>query len=279
MCKSEVLTAQEQKMCKNEVLTAQEPTLCEKRVMPEPRELLTEAQVRELPFLDPPKTVRIHFRKAGRLQYISHLDLQRTMGRVIARAGLPVWYTKGFNPHPKLVFGLPLPVGVESECELLDLRLDRDISLTAVRDMLNAKLTDELCVLEVTEPVERLSDISAADYTLRIVSAGVDKDTPAAVAALLTEGELTVTKKSKSGEREVDIIPMISHVSCRLDAEDGALVLSVRLASGQEDNLNPTVLVGVLRERLGLLCGDPTAEACTIVRERVYFKAPPHKKK
>lgn len=244
--------------------------MCKNNIIPEPRELLTEAQVRELPFLDPPKTVRIRFRKAGRLQYISHLDLQRTMGRVIARAGLPVWYTKGFNPHPKLVFGLPLPVGVESECELLDLRLDRDISNGAVRDMLNAKLTDELCVLDVTEPVMKFSDIAAADYTLRIVSAGVDDGTPAAVTALLTEGELTVTKKSKSGEREVDIIPMIGRVSCRLDAEDGALVLGVRLASGQEDNLNPTVLIGVLRERLGLLCGDPTAETCRVLREQVY---------
>lgn len=255
-------------MYNNETMTAREPAPCDKKTMPEPRELLSEAQVRELPFLDPPKTVRIRFRKAGRLQYISHLDLQRTMGRVIARAGLPVWYTKGFNPHPKLVFGLPLPVGVESECELLDLRLDRDISNTAVRDMLNAKLTDELCVLEVTEPVNKFSDIAAADYTLRVVSAGVTDTTPTAVTALLTEGELTVIKKSKSGERPVDIIPMIGNVDCRL--EDGVLVLRVRLASGQEDNLNPTVLVGVLRERLGLLCGDPTEESCSVLREQVY---------
>ena len=67
--------------------------------------ILSEQQVKALPSLDPPKTVRLTFRKAGRLQYISHLDLQRSMARIIARAGLPVWYTKGFNPHPKLVFG------------------------------------------------------------------------------------------------------------------------------------------------------------------------------
>lgn len=242
-----------------------------KGIMPPPTELLTEQQLRELPFLEPPKTVRIRFRKAGRLQYISHLDLQRTMGRVIARAGLPVWYTKGFNPHPKLVFGLPLPVGVESECELLDLRLDRDISNTAVRDMLNAKLTEEMCVLEVTEPVLKFADIAAADYSLRIVSAGIGVDTPAAVTALFTEGELTVTKKSKSGERQVDIIPLISRVSCILE-DDGALLLRMRLASGQEDNLNPTVAVQVLRERLGLLTGDPTLESCRVLREQIYAR-------
>ena len=232
-----------------------------------PREILTDEQVRALPFLDPPKTVRIFFRKAGRLQYISHLDLQRTMGRILARAGLPVWYTKGFNPHPKLVFGLPLPVGVESECEMLDLRLDRDISDLAVRDMLNAKLTDEMCVLSVGVPVLKFSDIAAADYTFRIVTAGADAAMAASVAKLLGGGELIITKRSKSGDKQVNIVPMIKQVSCA--AEDGVLVLRTRLASGQDDNLNPTSIVGVLRERLGILCGDPTVESCSIVRERV----------
>lgn len=53
-------------------------------------------------------TVRLKFRKVGDLQYISHLDLQRTFNRVIKRSGIPVWYTQGFNPHMKLVFSSPL---------------------------------------------------------------------------------------------------------------------------------------------------------------------------
>lgn len=235
--------------------------------MAPPREILTDEQVRALPFLDPPKTVRIIFRKAGRLQYISHLDLQRTMGRILSRAGLPVWYTKGFNPHPKLVFGLPLPVGVESECEMLDLRLDRDIPDLAVRDMLNDKLTDEMCVLSVRKPVLKFSDIAAADYTFRIVTAGADASMAEAVAELLGGGELIVTKRSKSGDKQVNIVPMIKRVSCVV--EDGVLLLRTCLASGQEDNLNPISIVGVLRERLGILCGDPTVESFSIVRERV----------
>ena len=68
-----------------------------------------------LPMLDEPRTLRVRFVKKGNLQYISHLDLQRTFGRVLVRAGLPLWYTKGFNPHIKMVFGMPLPVGAESE--------------------------------------------------------------------------------------------------------------------------------------------------------------------
>ena len=64
-----------------------------------------------LPMLEVPRTVRIKFQKVGNLQYISHLDLQRSFNRVLVRAGLPLWYTKGFNPHIKMVFGMPLPVG------------------------------------------------------------------------------------------------------------------------------------------------------------------------
>ena len=97
-----------------------------------------------LPLLDAPRTLRVRFRKVGNLQYISHLDLQRTFSRVLVRAGLPLWYTKGFNPHIKMVFGMPLPVGSESECEFLDIRIEREMSEAEVMARLNAELTDEL---------------------------------------------------------------------------------------------------------------------------------------
>ena len=232
--------------------------------------ILNEQQVKALPFLDPPKTVRITFRKAGRLQYISHLDLQRSMSRIIARAGLPVWYTKGFNPHPKLVFGMPLPVGVESECELLDLRLDRDIPDEAVRDMLNAKLTDELCVLEINAPVAKFVDIAAADYSMMLKFEGASADMAERMAELLTTAPLIITKKSKSGEREVDITSMISHVSAKYVADTGAVELNARLACGQTENLNASVVVDVLRDKLGILSGDPTREYCSIRRLGFY---------
>ena len=102
--------------------------------------------------LDAPRTVRVKFRKTGNLQYISHLDLQRTFNRVLVRAGLPLWYTKGFNPHIKMVFGLPLPVGCESETEFLDIRIERDMPLDEIKERLQTAcgergftLTDAVC--------------------------------------------------------------------------------------------------------------------------------------
>ena len=81
----------------------------------------------DLPLLEAPKNIRIKFLKTGSLQYISHLDLHRLINRALVRAGIPIWYTKGFNPHAKMVFALPLPVGVESVCEYLDVKIDKEI--------------------------------------------------------------------------------------------------------------------------------------------------------
>ena len=79
------------------------------------------------PMLEGFRTVRMKFSKVGSMQYISHLDLQRNFARVLIRAGIPVWYTKGFNPHAKIVFGLPLSVGAQSVCEYVDVRIERDM--------------------------------------------------------------------------------------------------------------------------------------------------------
>ena len=68
--------------------------------------------------------VRIKFSKVGDLMFISHLDLARTMQKIILRSGIDIWYSEGFNPQPKMVFALPLPTGAESVCELLDITLN-----------------------------------------------------------------------------------------------------------------------------------------------------------
>ena len=64
--------------------------------------------------------LRIKFTKTGALQYISHLDLHRTFSRLLVRLGVPIWYSEGFTPHPRLVFATPLSVGAESLCEYVD---------------------------------------------------------------------------------------------------------------------------------------------------------------
>ena len=156
----------------------------------------------ERPMLDEPKVVRIKFCKTGNLQFISHLDLQRTFHRILVRAGIPMWYTKGFNPHAKLVFAAPIAVGVQSVCELLDIRLDRKMAPADLIDTLNAHLTNELCVIDAYYPTTKFSDIVYADYSVEICTAGASLDTARAINEKLRSGELKATKKSKSGEKE-----------------------------------------------------------------------------
>ena len=67
------------------------------------------------------KDIRIRFEKTGRARYISHLDLTRAMTRAVRRAGLPIWYTEGFNKHPYLTFAAPLSLGFEGTDESLSL--------------------------------------------------------------------------------------------------------------------------------------------------------------
>ena len=221
-----------------------------------------------LPMLPEPRPLRIRFRKTGDLQYISHLDLQRTFSRVLVRAGLPLWYTKGFNPHIKMVFGLPLSVGTESECEFLDIRIEREMSEQEIKERLNREVTAEMAIAAVYVPTRKFTDIAFAEYVYTIRVPGIAA-AAGQVEQLFAGGPLTVLKKSKSGERETDIRPLIRRVS--VAAEGDALVITAVLSAGESGYLNPEYLLTVLRDKAGLLCGDPMTEHYRILRRRVLL--------
>lgn len=225
--------------------------------------LFQPKELNEYPVLADPRTVRLRFCKRGALQYISHLDLQRTFSRILARAELPLWYTKGFNPHPKLVFALPLPVGCESECELADIRIERDMPCAEILERLRQSTTPELDFTACYVPERKFADIGAAEYVIHIDSKP-SEEVAGAIETVLTTSPLKVIKKSKSGEKEVDIIPLIKNVDVTTD-ETGYL-LTVLLAAGSTDNLNPEYVVSALRQKLILL---REGEEYSICRRRV----------
>ncbi|MBQ3483586.1 MAG: DUF2344 domain-containing protein [Clostridia bacterium] len=222
-----------------------------------------------LPMLDAPRTARVRFRKVGNLQYISHLDLQRTFSRVLVRAGLPLWYTKGFNPHIKMVFGMPLPVGAESECEYLDIRIEREMSDEEIKDRLNAELTHELAVAEVYPAERHFCEIAFAEYEYTVHTAGADEALTARVREALSTRPLTAIKRSKSGEKEVDLLDFVHRFT--VEATDGALIIRAVLAAGEGNYLNPDLLITALREKTGILSGDPMQESYRILRRRALL--------
>lgn len=220
------------------------------------------------PLLPAPVSVRLRYRKTGTLQYISHLDLQRTFGRVLARAGIPVWFTKGFNPHPKLTFGLPLSVGTESECEYLDLRIDRDMPPQEIQRRLNLCLTDEMKILDVYLPERKLSEVAFARYEIDLHSKAIGEDFADEATAYLTTSPVMITRRGKAGDRTEDMIPLIRSVSVTCTAGDAHLTLVLSAGTGA---LNPEFVVTALKGRFGILSSDPLCEWYRILRKQLYL--------
>ncbi|MBR2352938.1 MAG: TIGR03936 family radical SAM-associated protein [Clostridia bacterium] len=227
-------------------------------------------RLRSLPVLERPLTVRLKFRKVGSLQYISHLDLQRTFMRVLVRACIPVWYTKGFNPHAKLVFSTPLSVGAQSEYEFLDLRIDRDMAPEEIMERLNRELTEELCITEAYLPTSDFSEIAWASYELEIATKTADRALAEAAEKLLQTSPLIMVKRTKAGEKEIDIVSMIREIHARFDEETGTVKLSALLKANVGEFLNPEMLVSAMKDYLDILAGDPTEEWYSILRTAIY---------
>ena len=238
-------------------------------MLPEVNKLIEKERLRKLPELERPLTVRLKFRKTGSLQYISHLDLQRTFYRVIERACLPVWYTKGFNPHAKLVFSTPLSVGAQSVCEYLDIRIDREMSCEEIKERLNRELTDELYVTDVYIPVKDFSEIAWASYDIEISTDGASKNMADKAQRLLTTSPLMLTKRTKSGEKDIDIVPMINSVSVSFDERRNVLKISCTLSASSTEYLNPEMIITALKQNVGILCGCPVNEWYMIMRTEI----------
>ncbi len=230
----------------------------------------------DYPLLDEPKYIRFKFRKVGNLQYISHLDLQKVMGRVLIRAKAPLWYSKGFNPHPKLIFALPLSVGAQSECEYLDVRVERAIPPLELMEHINAEVTDELRFIDAYYAETSFGDIFWSEYEYEIRTEGADEKMAENINNILTADSVTVMKKTKDKYKnitykEYDIAPYIKSVSVAY--ADGAIRINAVLSASinqTHPHINPDYILAILKERLNILSGDPMNEEYSIVRTRVY---------
>lgn len=193
------------------------------------------------------EAVRIKFSKVGSLQFISHLDLNRTMKTVMIRAGIPIKYSEGFNPHPKMVFALPLSVGAESITELLDFKITRPMSKEELTERLNNAFPPEMRVLDAYQPDSKFVSIKYAEYEL-------ENDEDFSLEPL-EQDEIVLLKRTKSGEKMTDIKPMIHSYK-----KEGNKLTCV-LSASPDQYLNPDYIAKVL----GI-------NDCTILRKRVLLE-------
>ena len=230
------------------------------------KKLIEKKRLKEQPLLQSPITVRLKFRKVGTLQYISHLDLQRTILRVINRACIPVWYTKGFNPHAKLIFSTPLSVGAQSEYEFLDIRIDREMSCEEIMKRMNRELTDELYITEAYIPTTDFHDIAWSTYEIKIKTEKASEALARDINNTLTTSPLNLTKRTKAGDKVVDIISMINSLKVKFDEKSGCITILTTLSATTAEFLNPEMIITGLKQKHSILMGDPLKESYSILR-------------
>ena len=216
-----------------------------------------------------PITLRVKFRKVGNLQYISHLDLVRTMMKVIVRARLPLWYTEGFNPKPKLAFAAPLSIGTESVCEFMDIRLTEKMDPATAVELLNANMTAEMQAITAYYPEEKMTALRWLSYEIAMNTKGASEELAEKCRETLAEDELPVMKKTKSGEAIVNIKPLVRSSEVSFDGEK--VRINCVLSADSSSFLNPEYVVKVLREKCGILSsGDLVEENYSILRTNAY---------
>ena len=198
--------------------------------------------------------LRLRFAKEGRAVYISHLDLMRTMQRVFQRAGLSLKYSEGFNPHPILSILLPLSVGMQSVCELMDFQLEAPPALESLPALLSACMPEGIRALEVYPEGRKVKELKWLRVSGALEYDAADLQTVRnGLQEFFARESIVIRKKTKRGEGESDIAPAIRSIG--FQAEERCVALSA-VISAQEPTLNPELLVSALSQLAPQLAPD-----------------------
>ena len=212
--------------------------------------------------------IRLKFRKTGNLQYISHLDLVRTMHKVIVRADLPLWYTEGFNPKPKMIFAAPLSIGTESLSEFMDLRLTERMDPKEVMDRLNRNMVSDMQIYDAYYPESKFTDLQWISYKIQLRLTDTTDDIVSKISSCLSADVIEVAKKS--GEGVTDIKPLIK--SLEVTKKEGYIEIYTLLSANPSAFLNPEYVIKALKAKVGILRDeDLLSESYSIMREEAYF--------
>ncbi len=199
----------------------------------------------------------------GMAKYISHLDLLRCFTRAIMRSGLPVEYSQGFNPHQKITFALPLPVGVTSECEFVDISFVQEVDDNEILTKLNLNLPPDIRILSIDDIVHKSAEIVCAEYMIELYPPeNIDAN---AIKNFFAKSEVVVLKKTKKKtEKPINIMEYVRAFELLSGNQ-----LRVVLDAGGERNLKPDMLVQELCKELS----NVRADDAQIHRKRVFCKA------
>jgi len=211
--------------------------------------------------------MRLRFSKTGQLRFIGHLDFLKVFQQTLRRAGLPMAYSQGFNPHMQLSFALPVPLGMASINDYADISLESAMPADEICQRFNEYAPAGLYMSiawEVTGP-GAAALVTAADYDLYEPLGVNESAANEIIQSLLSRDSIVIPKKIKSGVKDTDIRPDIldlSVVAAVTDACDDITqkneneyekkqkpCISMRLSAGSGRFLNPLIVAKLLTER------------------------------
>lgn len=209
--------------------------------------------------------VLLRLKKGEQIKYIAHLDLMRAFEHALRRARIPVLYSSGFNPRPKMHFGGAIGVGVTSDDERIVLDLTEHEPAKEIMDGLNRVMPVGMEILDaedVPEGMKPLAALNAAEYRVTLRCSADPQAVQSAVDELMTAGEVKVVRK-RDESKEIDIRHHILGIEVG-ECTMGKLVLTARLRAGSSGGARPQDLVQAFADRL------PGLEVETVHKVRQY---------
>jgi len=185
--------------------------------------------------------IRITFSKAGPMQYVGHLDLHKAWERAFRRSGLPIAYSQGFHPQPRLNLACALPLGFTSQCEVLDAWLEAEYDLDNIHDALATSLPPGLVIHGVvaipSQSPAIQTQVASAVYIITFLDNIPDLD--ALVERVLSAGQLPRQRRNKP----YDLRPLIESIAILPRNDGGYSRLKVQLTAREAATGRPEELL------------------------------------
>ena len=220
--------------------------------------------------------IRIKFSKHGAMKFIGHLDVMRYFQKAIRRADVEICYSGGFSPHQIMSFAAPLGVGITSNGEYVDIEVHSTGTTAEMLERLNAVMAEGFEIAEYKllpdTAANAMSSVAAADYTLTF-RPGYEPEEESAeewfkkLTAFFDQPQVMVLKKTKKGEKEMDLKPLIYDLGVIAGNDAAQSQLFMKISTGSASNIKPELLLDAYYEALGK---ERSPFAFMVQREEVY---------
>lgn len=212
--------------------------------------------------------IQITFSKQGALRYTGHLDLHKLWERAARRAELPLAYSQGFHPQPKMSIAAALPLGFSSRCEVLDMRLERDIPLEGLQDTLQGTLPSGIRVLSIEQLDDRApalqTQVVSAEYEVTLTETGSGSDLKRRLDSVMDAESIIRTRRGK----QYDLRPLIESLSSASSPEGRGEKIHMKLSAREGATGRPEEVL----DELGI-----AFEETRIERTHLIFQSPSSK--